>query len=182
MALRKIITIENPILRQKAKKVRHFDPSLPKLVEDMFETMHEANGVGLAAPQIAQSIRLFVAEYEDHKVAVFNPEIVKAEGEELGPEGCLSIPGYEGLNIRRAAKVVVKGQDVRGKPIRVPAEGWFARILQHEIDHLDGILFIDRLDRPEDLQEVTEEYLEAKERAIQEAEEQEEAEAEAAIE
>ena len=157
MAVRKIITTENPILRRKAKKVHRFDPSLQKLVDDMFETMHTAGGVGLAGPQIAQSIRVFVAQYEDHKVAVFNPEIVKAEGEEVGPEGCLSIPGYVGENIRRAAKVLVKGQDVRGKPIRIPAEGWFARILQHEIDHLDGILFIDRLDRPEDLREVTEE-------------------------
>lgn len=160
MAIRKIITTENPILRQKAKKVHHFDPSLPKLVEDMFETMREANGVGLAGPQIAQSIRIFVAEYEDRKVAIFNPEIVKAEGEEKGPEGCLSIPGYIGENIRRATKIVVKGQDVRGKAIRVNAEGWFARILQHEIDHLDGILFIDRLDSPEDLREVREGDLE----------------------
>lgn len=156
MAIRKIITTENPILRQKAKKVHRFDPSLQKLVDDMFETMHVANGVGLAAPQIAQSIRVFVAEFEDRKVAVFNPEIVKAEGEELGQEGCLSIPGYVGENIRRATKILVKGQDVRGKAIRVPAEGWFARILQHEIDHLDGILFLDRLDRPDDLREVVE--------------------------
>ncbi len=129
----------------------------------MFETMHSANGVGLAAPQIAQSIRVFVAEYEDRKVAVFNPEIVKAEGEERGPEGCLSIPGYVGENIRRATKVLVKGQDARGKSIRVNAEGWFARILQHEIDHLDGVLFVDRLDSPEDLREVREDDLEENE-------------------
>ncbi|HEX4205425.1 MAG TPA: peptide deformylase [Ktedonobacteraceae bacterium] len=153
MALRKIITTENPILRQKAKKVHRFEPSLQKLVNDMFETMHEVDGAGLAAPQIAQSIRLFVAEYEGQKVALFNPEIVKAEGEALGPEACLSIPGYFGDNIRRATKIVVKGQDVRGKPVRVNVEDWFARILQHEIDHLDGILFLDRLDRPEDLHE-----------------------------
>src|SRR6266568_3557075 len=163
MAIRKIITSENPILRQKAKKIHRFDPSLQKLVDDMFETMHVAHGVGLAAPQIAQSIRVFVAEYEDpetnahYKVAMFNPEIVKAEGEELGTEGCLSIPGYVGENIRRATKIQVKGQDVRGKAIKVNAEGWFARVLQHEIDHLDGILFLDRLDRPEDLREVREE-------------------------
>ncbi len=157
MAIRKIITTENPILRQKAKKVHRFDPSLQKLVDDMFETMDVAGGVGLAAPQIAQSIRVFVASYEDRKVAVFNPEIVKAEGEELGTEGCLSIPGYAGDNIRRATKILVKGQDARGKAIRVPAEGWFARVLQHEIDHLDGILFLDRLDRPEDLREVRDE-------------------------
>jgi peptide deformylase len=165
MAIRKIITSENPILRQKAKKVHRFDPSLQKLVDDMFETMHESNGVGLAAPQIAQSIRVFVAEYEGQKVAMFNPEIIKAEGEERGPEGCLSIPGYIGENIRRATKVVVKGLDVRGKPIRVNAEGWFARILQHEIDHLDGILFLDRLDSPADLREVREEDLPEQEEA-----------------
>jgi len=163
MSIRKIITTENPILRQKAKKVHRFDPSLQRLVDDMFETMHYANGVGLAAPQIAQTIRVFVAEYEDHKVAIFNPEIVKAEGEERGPEGCLSIPGYVGENIRRATKVLVKGQDMHGKPIRVNAEGWFARILQHEIDHLNGILFIDRLDSPDDLREVREDDLEENE-------------------
>jgi peptide deformylase len=157
MALHKIITAENPILRRKAKKLHRFDPSIAKLADEMFETMHSAHGVGLAAPQIAQSIRIFVAEYEDHKVAMVNPEIVKAEGEALGTEGCLSIPGYVGENIRRAEKIVVKGQDVRGKAMKVNAEGWFARVLQHEIDHLDGILFLDRLDRPEDLHEVRDE-------------------------
>ncbi len=165
MAIHKIITTENPILRKKAKKIHRFEPSLKKLVDDMFETMHEAGGVGLAAPQIAQSIRLFVAEFEDRKVAMINPEIVKAEGEVLGTEGCLSIPGYAGDNIRRAERVVVKGQDVRGKAIKVNAEGWFARVLQHEIDHLDGILFLDRLDRPEDLREVRPEDEEAMEAA-----------------
>lgn len=171
MAVRKIITVENSILRQKAKKIHRFDPSLQRLVDDMFETMHAANGVGLAAPQIAQSIRVFVAEFEDpennahYKAAVFNPEIVKAEGEELGPEACLSIPGYMGENIRRAAKILVKGQDARGKPIRIPAEGWWARILQHEIDHLDGILFLDHLDNAADLHEVREEDL-AEENAL----------------
>jgi len=156
MAIHKVITTENPILRQKAKKVHHFDPSISKLINDMFETMHEAHGVGLAAPQIALSLRIFVAEYEERKVSLVNPVIIKAEGEELGTEGCLSIPGYVGDNIRRATKVVVKGQNAHGKTIKVTAEGWFARILQHEIDHLDGLLFLDRLDRPEDLREVRE--------------------------
>ena len=156
MPIHKIITAESPILRQKAKKIHRFDPSIQQLANHMFETMHAARGVGLAAPQIAQSIRLFVAEFEDHKVAMVNPEIVKAEGEVLGTEGCLSIPGYVGENIRRAEKIVVKGQDVRCKNIKVNAEGWFARVLQHEIDHLDGILFLDRLDRPEDLHEISE--------------------------
>lgn len=155
MPVRKIITAENPTLRQKAKKVHRFDASIQKLVDDMFETMHAANGAGLAAPQIELSVRVFVAEYEERRIALVNPEIVKTEGEVLGSEGCLSIPGYYGDNIRRAESVVVKGQDVRGKEIRVRAEGWFARILQHEIDHLDGVLFLDRLDNPEDLREVS---------------------------
>ncbi len=167
MAIHKIITAENPVLRQKGKKVHRFDASIQKLIDDMFETMHVARGVGLAAPQIALSLRIFVAEYEDHKVAMVNPEIIKAEGEEVGTEACLSIPGYAGDNIRRAAKVTVRGQDARGKAIKVNAEGWFARVLQHEIDHLDGILFLDRLDRPEDLREVgEEEWEEAEEEAI----------------
>ncbi len=174
MAIHEIITAENPVLRQKAKKIHRFDASIQKLIDDMFETMHVAHGLGLAAPQIARPVRIFVAEYEEHraddsivhhKVALVNPEIIKAEGEELGTEGCLSIPGYVGDNIRRATKVSVRGQDARGKPLRVNAEGWFARILQHEIDHLDGILFLDRLDRPEDLRELTEEEAASEEEA-----------------
>ena len=158
--MRNIVLIGNPILRQRAKKIHRFDPSLQKLVDEMFETMHANKGIGLAAPQIALSIRLFVIECEESgtgkhsKVAMANPEIVRAEGEQRGVDACLSIPGYYGVNVRRAAKVVVKGQDVRGKPIRVSAEGLFAWALQHEIDHLDGVLFLDRLDRPEDLREV----------------------------
>ena len=167
MAIHNIITTDNPILRQIAKKVHRFDPSISRLIEDMFETMHAAHGVGQAAPQIAISVRIFVAEFEERKIAMVNPEIVKAEGEEGGTEGCLSIPGYVGDNIRRATSVVVKGQDAHGKAIRVRAEGWLARILQHEIDHLDGILFLDRLDSPEDLREVTEAELEeAEEEAL----------------
>ncbi len=159
MALRKIITIENPILRQKAKRVTRFDASIKRLVEDLIDTMHAANGVGLAAPQIAQSLRVLVAEYEGRQEALINPEIVKASGEQIGSEGCLSIPGYVGENIKRSMMVVVKGRDVHGKEIRVRADGFFARILQHEIDHLDGILYLDRLQRPEDLRRLTAEEI-----------------------
>ncbi|MGH2481136.1 MAG: peptide deformylase [Ktedonobacteraceae bacterium] len=168
MSLRKIITAENPTLRMKAKKVHRFDASIQKLVDDMFETMHGAQGAGLAAPQIDLSVRIFVAEYEEQRIALVNPEIVKAEGEVPGSEGCLSIPGYYGDNIRRAESITVKAQDVRGKDVRKRFEGWFARIVQHEIDHLDGILFLDRLDRPEDLREVTseEEELELEHEAL----------------
>jgi peptide deformylase len=165
MAIRPILTREHPVLRRKALKVSRFDAALDRLVQDMWETMHDAPGVGLAAPQIGVPLRVLVAEWggddEDghtaQRVALVNPEIVKRAKEELlGTEGCLSIPGYVGDNIRRAAAVTVKARDPRGKEVRVHAEGWFARILQHEIDHLDGVLFTDRLDRPEDLREVTE--------------------------
>jgi peptide deformylase len=151
MSIREIIITDEPILHQRAKKVHHFDPSLQRLVDDMFETMHDVGGAGLAAPQIAQSLRIFVAQYAEHKVAIFNPEIVKADGESLGNEACLSTPGVEGKQIRRAARILVKGQDVRGKQIRVAADGWLARIIQHEIDHLDGIVYADHLDSPDDL-------------------------------
>jgi peptide deformylase len=160
MALHTLVFYGNPILRQKAKKIHRFDASLPQLVQDMFETMHAHDGVGLAAPQIAHALRLFVVECTDretgkhYKVAMANPEIIKAEGEQRGVDACLSIPGYYGVNVRRAAHVVVKGQDMRGKPTRISADGLFAWALQHEIDHLDGILYLDRLDRPEDLREV----------------------------
>ena len=146
MALRKIYTMENPVLRAKAKKITRFDSHLERLAEDMFETMRAAPGVGLAAPQIGLSIRFLVAEYEDQSVALVNPEIIKAsQDEELGTEGCLSIPGVVGDDVPRASAITIKARDLKGKEIRVKADGWFARILQHEIDHLDGILFIDRI-------------------------------------
>ncbi len=148
MALRPILPITHPLLRQRAKRVRHFDAALRALVADMFETLHAADGAGLAGPQVGQALRVFVAAYEGRRLALVNPEIVARDGEERGPEACLSLPGYVGEGIPRAARIVVTGQDVRGKPLRVSAEGWYARILQHEIDHLDGILFTDHLDRP----------------------------------
>jgi peptide deformylase len=161
MAIRKILTLEKPVLRAKAKRITRFDAHLQRMVDDMWETLREAPGVGLAAPQIGESIRVLVAEYEDQHVAIVNPEIIKRSEEELlGTEGCLSIPGYVGDDVPRAAAISVKGRDPRGKEIRIKAEGWFARILQHEIDHLDGILFIDRIPRekvravePDDVEE-----------------------------
>jgi peptide deformylase len=157
MAIHPIVTLGDPILREKAKKVHRFDAALQKLAAEMFETMHAANGIGLAAPQIGLGIRLLVIELDDkqtgkqYKVALANPEIVEATGEQVGVDACLSIPGYYAVNVRRAARVMVKGQDPQGKPIRVRAGGLFAWALQHEIDHLDGILYLDRLDRPDDL-------------------------------
>lgn len=118
------------------------------------------DGVGLAAPQIGLPVRLFVAEGTNpesgkhFKIAMANPTIIKSEGEQVGVDGCLSIPGYYGVNVRRVESVVVRGQDLQGKPLRVSAQGYFAWALQHEIDHLDGVLYLDRLERPEDLRRV----------------------------
>jgi peptide deformylase len=160
MPLRRIVQLDNPILRQKARKVSAFDPALKALVDDMLETMRAAPGVGLAAPQVAVGQRIIVVsvppadpDEEDPSPdagktwALVNPEIVKASDEmEEGVEACLSIPGYAG-NVSRHQSIVVKGFNVKGKPIKIKAQDYTARIFQHEVDHLDGVLFIDRADK-----------------------------------
>lgn len=153
MALREIVTVPNDVLRRKAHRIEAFDKDLQKTVDDMIETMREAPGVGLAAPQIGLLSRLVVVEYEedDEKedspkklYVIANPEIVKVSDEtEMGIEGCLSIPGLVG-EVERPLEIMVRGQNRRGQPIKVKASGWLARIFQHEIDHLDGILYTDR--------------------------------------
>lgn len=155
MALRKIVYIPDPVLRKKARKVTDFGPELQTLIDDMVMTMREAPGVGLAAPQVDVPLRLIVIEYGDDEdetvppklyVAV-NPEIVKASSEtEVGTEGCLSIPGYVG-DVERALEVTVKYQNRRGQPAKLKAQGWLARIFQHEIDHLHGILMSDKAEQ-----------------------------------
>ena len=151
MAAREIVKIGSPVLRTRARKVNRFGPQLKTLVDDMVETMRAAPGVGLAAPQVGITERVIVIEMsEDPEVpgsgklyAVVNPEIVKASRDEiLGEEGCLSIPNLVG-DVWRAEWVTVKGQDVNGEPVRIRATEWLARIFQHEIDHLNGQLFID---------------------------------------
>jgi peptide deformylase len=152
MTMREIVTLPQSILRQKAHKVTDFGPNLQTLANDMVETMRQAPGVGLAAPQVGESLRLIVIEYgddEDEKVppklyVMANPEITRFSQETLvGAEGCLSIPGIQG-EVERQAAVTVKGVNRHGRPMTVKAEGWLARIFQHEIDHLDGVLFVDR--------------------------------------
>ncbi len=153
MALREIVTVPNEVLRRKAHKITTFDKDLQKIIDDMVETMREAPGVGLAAPQVGLLDRLIVVEYdEDDEVedspkklyVVVNPEIIKASEEtEMGIEGCLSIPGLVG-EVERSLAVVIKGQNRRGQPLKFKAEGWLARIFQHEIDHLDGVLYTDK--------------------------------------
>jgi peptide deformylase len=155
MTLRKIVTLPDPVLRRKAHAVTKFDKNLGTLIDDMVETMREAPGVGLAAPQVGLSERLIVVEYYEREEdeeneeapkkvwAVVNPEIVKASDERLmGVEGCLSIPGLLG-EVERHAEVQVKGLNRHGKPMKVKAKGWLARIFQHEIDHLNGVMFTD---------------------------------------
>jgi peptide deformylase len=156
MSLRTIVHVPEPVLRKKARPVTQFDEKLHTLIDDMVETMREAPGVGLAAPQVAIGERIIVVEYdEDDEVedspkklyAVINPEITRASQEtELGIEGCLSIPGLVG-EVERFEAVTVKGQNKHGQPVTIKAKGWLARIFQHEIDHLNGVLFTDRATR-----------------------------------
>jgi peptide deformylase len=164
MAILDIVLEGDPVLRKKAVKVRRADDGIRKLADDMYETMLEAPGVGLAAPQIGKSIRLIVVhvpEDEDDgtpevSLKLLNPEIIKAFGTQLGAEGCLSIPGWAG-NVERAMNITVKATDMNHKPVRIKAQGYLAVVLQHEIDHLDGILFPDRIEnKKEDLWPVQE--------------------------
>lgn len=160
MAVREILNSSQPILRQKAKKVKKVDASLQKLIDDMIETMEDAPGQGLAAPQIGVNLRVIVVDAkpgeddEQEEAAVHlqlvNPEIIERSGEQFGEEGCLSIPGYVG-NVRRALNVTVRAQNRKGKDVKLKATHNLARVLQHEIDHLDGILFTDRIEKPQDL-------------------------------
>jgi peptide deformylase len=158
MAVLPILKYGDPRLRVKCKRVSRPDRSWRALAEDMLETMREANGVGLAAPQVGVPIRMFVAEvpeeHEDDPFAgqafvVINPEIVKASDEYYPEEGCLSIPGWV-ANVKRFEHVTIKGRDEYWKEIRVTASGLLAQAFQHETEHLDGVLFVDHV-RPEDL-------------------------------
>ena len=140
------------MLRQKAKRVSQVDRTIQKLIDDMIETMKAAPGVGLAAPQVGVPLRLAVIEVDDKITVVVNPEIVKRTGETELDEGCLSVPGFWG-RLNRAERVSVKALDRNGKEQRIrDAEGLFAQALQHEIDHLDGYLYIDRMETLDKLQ------------------------------
>jgi len=146
MAVRQIRIVPDPVLRQKAKRITSIDDSIQQLVDDMTETLHAASGVGLAAPQVGVPLRVAVIQVPGERaITLINPEIVKREGERVLEEGCLSVPGYQG-EIKRAVWVKVKAQDRGGKHFRVKAEELLAQALEHEIDHLDGILYIDRLE------------------------------------
>ncbi|MHB1131921.1 MAG: peptide deformylase, partial [Chloroflexota bacterium] len=148
----------HPVLRGKAKRVSRIDASLSKLIDDMVETMHATNGVGLAAPQVGVPLRLAVIEvpeeYEEphagELLVLVNPEIVKTADEKEIDEACLSLPGYTGT-IRRADRLTVKARDRNMKEFRIKAEGLLAQAVQHELDHLNGVLFYDHLPSPDQL-------------------------------
>ena len=158
MALRTIVSLPEPVLRRKAKPVTKFDDKLQTLIDDMIETMRAAPGVGLAAPQVAVSERVIVVEYFEHEedeekedseeapkklYVLINPEITRQSSEMvMGTEGCLSIPGILG-DVDRFEAITIKGKNRHGQPMTVKAKGWLARIFQHEIDHLNGVVFTD---------------------------------------
>jgi peptide deformylase len=141
-----IRTLGDPVLREPTKSVEHFDRKLRQLAKDMIETMYAAPGVGLAGPQVGISLRLFVLDDQrTGPLFVANPELVGAEGEIVEEEGCLSIPGPY-YPTPRSERVGIRGQDTKGKTIELAGDGLLARIFQHETDHLNGMLYIDRLD------------------------------------
>jgi peptide deformylase len=149
MAIKKILTYPDPVLRQKVKPVTHFDDSLKQLVADLAETMYGAPGAGLAANQIGVCLRVVVIDVsgrnEDKKhLVLVNPEIIEKEGCQVDEEGCLSVLDLT-AKVERYSKLLVRAQDLEGKTREFPAEDFFARVIQHELDHLNGILFIDHL-------------------------------------
>ncbi|MNC15023.1 Peptide deformylase 1 [compost metagenome] len=149
MAIRFIVKEPDPVLREHAKPVPKITPNIHKLLDDMADTMYEAQGVGLAAPQVGILKRVIVMDCGEEYgglIELINPEIIKKEGEQFGPEGCLSIPGLQG-DVRRAQKCTVKGWDRNGQEIEIEGEDLLARCIQHEVDHLNGVLFLDVAER-----------------------------------
>ena len=154
--VRPILSFEQPVLREKAKKVTRIDASIQRLLDDLTETMLDAPGAGLAANQIGVPLRVCVVKGDDKQIwGLVNPEVVKKEGVQVGYEGCLSYPGWVG-EVARYETVVVKGRNRRGKEVRIKSSGFTARAFQHELDHLEGVLFIDRLTSLDTLRRVEE--------------------------
>jgi peptide deformylase len=145
---------EDAVLRQKARKVSRIDGSIQRLIDNMIETMGSASGVGLAAPQVGVPLRVIVVQLPgEEPIVAINPEIVARDGVQEVTEGCLSVPGYYGM-IKRSAEVVVRGKDRRGRAVKIKAEGLLAEALQHEIDHLDGRLYIDHVESQDRLHKI----------------------------
>jgi peptide deformylase len=151
MAILPIVKYPEPVLKKRATNVEHVTAEIRRLIDNMAETMYDAPGVGLAAPQVGKSLRVIVVdptgEEAKQLIVLVNPEIVSAAGEAMGEEGCLSVPGIR-AKVKRWAKVRVRGYDpIKEKTVEIEADGLLARIFQHEIDHLDGMVFLDRLGR-----------------------------------
>jgi len=155
MAILPLAMMDNRVLHQKAKRVRKIDGSIQKLFDDMIETMHHIGGAaGLAAPQVGVSLQVVVIELPGEDViTLINPEVVKSWGERDVTEGCLSLPGYRG-EIKRSESVTVKGRDRHGKQIRLKADGLLAQALEHEIDHVNGVVYIDHLESVDNLYQI----------------------------
>jgi peptide deformylase len=153
VATLEILTRDNPRLRIKAVRVPKVDDGVRRLMDDMVETMLGSDGVGLAATQVGVSLRVIVIKVDNQLHQLANPELIRSSGEQIGYEGCLSVPGYIG-EVARADKVVVKALNRHGKEVRIKGEDLLARALLHEIDHLDGILFVDKLTSIDTLKEV----------------------------
>jgi len=154
MAIREMRHLPAPVLRQKAKRVSTIGSSIQRLIDDMVETMQQANGVGLAAPQVGVSLRVVVLQMPgEEPIAIVNPQIVKRSGDREVTEGCLSVPGYAG-EIKRSVSVTVKGQNRQGKAVRIKATDRMAQALEHELDHLNGILYVDHLERQDNLHKI----------------------------
>ena len=154
MAIRTMRHLPDPVLRQKAKRVSSIDSSIQRLIDDMVETMQQANGVGLAAPQVGVSLRVVVLQIPgEEPIVIINPKMVKRAGEREVTEGCLSVPGYAG-EIKRSISVTVKGQDRQGKAIRLKGTGLMAQALEHELDHLNGILYVDHIESQDKLHKI----------------------------
>lgn len=143
MAVLEVLKAGHPVLKQVAQPVDHVNKKMRAFIEDMAETMYKTDGVGLAAPQVGVSKRIIVVDDGNGLQALINPQIIKGEGSQWGPEGCLSVPGYFG-DVERYEKVTVTAIDPNNKKLRIEAEGFLARIFQHEIDHLEGHLFIEK--------------------------------------
>jgi peptide deformylase len=161
VAVLPIRTLPDPVLRRKTKRVTTIDKSVKKLIVDMRETVHaDAGRVGLAAPQVGVSLRVTVICLPEEKdIILINPEIVRRKGQRTVSEGCLSIPGYVG-ELLRAESVTAKGLDLAGKPVRIKAEGLLSQALEHEIDHLNGVLYIDRMENMDTLRKIEPEDME----------------------
>ena len=158
MAIRKIVKLgEDEVLRKRSRKVEKFDKRLEQLLDDMADTMYEADGAGLAAPQVGILKRCVVIDAGEGLIELVNPEILSAEGTQMCIEGCLSVPGRRG-RVERPEKVIVHAQDRKGRHIELEGEGFLANAICHELDHLDGVVYVDKM-----LEDVTDQYAEEEE-------------------